>query len=69
MRTDATGEGGSCLGDSGSPRFFEQVPEERSNLVVALSSGGDAVCRAHNFNQRLDIPSVRSFLGDFVPLP
>ncbi len=69
MRTDATGEGGSCYGDSGGPRFFEPVPGARSNLILAISSGGDRYCRAHNFNQRLDIPSIRSFLDDFVPVP
>lgn len=69
MRTDATGEGGSCFGDSGSPKFYEPVPGARSNLVTAITFGGDHVCRAHNFNQRLDIPSVRSFLDDFVPVP
>ncbi len=69
MRTDATGQGGACFGDSGSPKFFEPVPGARSNLVPAITFGGDHVCRAHNFNQRLDIPSVRSFLDDFVPVP
>lgn len=69
MRTDATGEGGSCFGDSGGPKFFEPVPGELSNLAVAITSGGDPVCRAHSINQRLDIPSVRTFLDDFVPVP
>lgn len=69
MRTDATGEGGVCYGDSGSPKFFEPVPGARSNLVPAITFGGDRICRAHNYNQRLDIPSVRSFLDDFVQVP
>ena len=69
MRTDATDEGGVCFGDSGSPKFFEPVPGARSNLVPAITFGGDRVCRAHSFNQRLDIPSVRGFLDDFVVVP
>ena len=69
MRTDATGEGGACYGDSGSPKFFETAPGGRSNLVPAITFGGDHVWRAHNYNQRLDIPSVRGFLDDFVRVP
>ena len=69
MRTDATGEGGVCFGDSGAPEFFEPVPGELSNLAVSLTVGGDAVCRAQSRNQRLDIPSVRAFLDDFVSVP
>jgi hypothetical protein len=69
MRTDATGEGGSCFGDSGSPKFFAPAGEPGANLAVALTFGGDAVCRAHNYNQRLDIPSVRGFLSNFVTVP
>jgi Phage integrase family len=67
MRTDATGEGGSCFGDSGGPKFFEPVPGKLSNLALAVTSGGDPVCRAHSVNQRLDIPSVRTFLDDGAP--
>lgn len=69
MRTDATGEGGVCFGDSGSPKFFEPVPGAQSNLAVAITFGGDPVCRAHNFNTRLDTPSIRDFLDDFVDVP
>lgn len=34
MRTDATGEGGVCHGDSGSREFYEPAPGARSNLAV-----------------------------------
>lgn len=64
MNVDATGEGGSCFGDSGSPKFLGD-----SNTIVAVTSWGDAVCRAHNMNWRLDIASSRNFLDDFVTLP
>lgn len=69
MRTDATGEGGLCFGDSGSPKLFESIPGARSNLAVAITTGGDRWCRAMARNQRLDLPAVRAFLDDFVPVP
>jgi len=69
MRTDATGEGGSCFVDSGSPKLFEPVPGAQSNLAVAITTTGDRWCRAENQNQRLDLPAVRAFLDDFVAVP
>jgi secreted trypsin-like serine protease len=63
MNTDATGQGGSCFGDSGSPKFVGS-----SSTIVAVTSWGDAVCRAHNMNWRLDIASSRAFLANFVAL-
>jgi hypothetical protein len=63
-RSSPTGERGVCFGDSGGPHFLGD-----SNLVVATTSGGDAVCRAENHNYRLDTPQARAFLGQFVALP
>lgn len=42
MRTDATGEGGSCSVDSGSPKPFGPLPGVRSNLAVAITFGGSS---------------------------
>lgn len=64
MNSNATGQGGVCFGDSGSPKFLG-----RSNTIVAVTSWGDAVCRATNSNPRLDIASARAFLDDYVELP
>jgi hypothetical protein len=64
QNSDATGEGGACAGDSGAPRFLGA-----SNLVVAVTSSGDAVCRAIGFSQRTDTQSARAFLDDFVSVP
>jgi V8-like Glu-specific endopeptidase len=64
MNTDATGLGGVCFGDSGSPHFLPGT-----NTVVATTTGGDAVCRAENYNYRLDTEMARSFLGQFMALP
>jgi hypothetical protein len=58
------GNGGICFFDSGSPKFLHQT-----NTVVAVASGGDAICRAQNYNQRLDVPDARAFLGHYVQLP
>lgn len=65
MNNDATNQGGVCHGDSGGPHFLA----EDSDIVVAITTGGDPVCRALNYNYRLDTLSARSFLSDFVDLP
>lgn len=62
--SDATGQGGACLGDSGAPRFVGAT-----NVIAAVTSGGDAVCRAIGFNQRLDTASAQAFLAPFVSTP
>jgi hypothetical protein len=64
MNSDAAdGNGGVCYGDSGSPHFIHQT-----NTAVAVTSGGDAICRAENYNQRLDVPDARAFLGQYLEL-
>lgn len=61
---DATGEGGVCFGDSGGPHFLDD-----SNLIVSITSLIDPLCRTLDMTQRVDTPSVRSFLGNYVTLP
>jgi hypothetical protein len=65
MNTNATGEGGVCFGDSGSPHFVDGNP----GRAVATTTGGDPVCRSLSYNFRLDTPTARAFLGQFVTLP
>jgi hypothetical protein len=60
----ATGDGGTCYGDSGGPNFLGS-----SQIVAATTVTGDAQCRATNVDYRLDTASARSFLGGYVPLP
>jgi V8-like Glu-specific endopeptidase len=60
----ATGDGGTCYGDSGGPNFLGH-----SRTVAATTITGDAVCRATNVDYRLDTASARSFLGSYVRLP
>jgi hypothetical protein len=61
---NATGDGGLCFGDSGSPQFLTG-----SWMVISVTSGGDVNCRANNYDYRLDTPQARQFLGQFLALP
>jgi V8-like Glu-specific endopeptidase len=60
----ATGNGGTCYGDSGGPNFLGT-----SNVVAATTITGDAICRSTNVDYRLDTPSARNFLAQYVRLP
>ena len=60
----ATGNGGTCYGDSGGPNFLGTT-----DIVAATTITGDAICRSTNVTYRLDTPSAREFLGQFVSLP
>jgi V8-like Glu-specific endopeptidase len=60
----AHGDGGTCYGDSGGPNFLGDT-----DIVAGTTITGDFVCRATNVDYRLDTPSARAFLGQFVALP
>ena len=60
----STGDGGTCYGDSGGPNFLGN-----SDIVAATTITGDQLCRATNVDYRLDTPSARNFLDDYVALP
>ena len=60
----ATGNGGTCYGDSGGPNFLGS-----SNTVAATTITGDAICRSTNVDYRLDTASARAFLSPYVALP
>jgi len=60
----ATGNGGTCYGDSGGPNFLGT-----SDVIAATTITGDAVCRSTNVDYRLDTVSARQFLSGFVSLP
>jgi hypothetical protein len=64
MNEDATGMGGDCGGDSGSPKFVAGT-----NMIVATVTWGDRICRATSWDWRLDTEEARSFLAGFVTLP
>jgi trypsin len=62
------GDGGTCYGDSGGPNFLGAGATE-TNIVAGTTVTGDTPCKATNVDYRLDTPSARSFLGQFVTLP
>jgi secreted trypsin-like serine protease len=63
-----TGNGGTCSGDSGGPQFLGAGANE-TNTQVSITITGDLFCFSTNVDYRLDTPSARAFLDDFVPLP
>ncbi len=57
----ATGDGGTCYGDSGGPQFLDGV-------LVSITVTGDVFCKATNVVQRLDTADAQAFLRQFVRL-
>jgi len=62
----ATGDGGTCYGDSGGPNF---VDVGGKTVLAATTVTGDNVCRSTNVDYRLDTVTARRFLGQYVTLP
>lgn len=63
-QNDATGDGGSCYGDSGGPIFLHGTDD-----IVSTTITGDTPCKATGVTYRLDTDSARDFLDDYVALP
>jgi V8-like Glu-specific endopeptidase len=64
----ATGNGGTCYGDSGGPNFLGAGSSE-TNIVAATTITGDTPCRSTNVDYRLDTAAAQAFLGQYVALP
>lgn len=64
QNTKATGRGGVCYTDSGSPQF---VPG--TQMIVSTTTGGNVSGNSFNINYRLDTPGARQFLGRYLELP
>jgi hypothetical protein len=64
----ALGDGGTCYGDSGGPNFLGAGSTE-TDIVAGTTITGDFMCRATNVDYRMDTPSARAFLGQYVTLP
>ena len=60
----ATGGGGTCFGDSGSPQYIAGTL-----TVISITSLGDPLCRSTESNTRLDTVYARQFFGQFINLP
>ena len=64
----ATGDGGTCYGDSGGPNFIGAGSTETTTLAGTTITG-DSLCISTTVIYRLDTPAARAFLGRFVALP
>jgi secreted trypsin-like serine protease len=60
----AHGDSGACYGDSGGPTFLGAAPDD-GDVVLAVTSTGDAPCYSTNVASRTDSPSARAFLSSF----
>jgi V8-like Glu-specific endopeptidase len=67
-QNQATGNGGTCYGDSGGPNFLGAGSSE-TNIVAGTTITGDSLCKSTNVTYRTDTESARNFLGQFVALP
>lgn len=56
----ATGNGGTCFGDSGGPNFLTVNGQQ---ILAAITITGDAVCRSTNVDYRTDTVSAQGFLA------
>jgi hypothetical protein len=65
--SNVTGDGGICVGDSGSAAYLNVNGTDVA--VGIVTRGGDSRCVANDAKYRLDTPSARAFLGQFVSLP
>ena len=61
---NATSEGGTCFGDSGGPHFWQD-----KLIIVSVTSWGDAICRANDMTQRIDLAAVLDWLAEFGVTP
>jgi hypothetical protein len=64
LRLSMIEDGRVCIGDSGAPNF-----QGDTDLIVTIGIGGDFHCEAMGTALRLDTPTARAFLGQFVALP
>ena len=63
-QNQATGDGGTCYGDSGGPAFWTEP--DGTEILVGITSWGDIPCVASAFNYRVDIPETLSFIEDVI---
>jgi hypothetical protein len=67
-QNNATGNGGTCYGDSGGPNFLGAGSTE-TNTIAGVTITGDTACVATNVDYRLDTTTARAFIGLYVTLP
>jgi hypothetical protein len=64
----ATGDGGTCYGDSGGPNFVGAGSGE-TQIIAGVTVTGDTVCRATNVIIRLDTPVAHAFIDPYLHQP
>ncbi len=64
-QNQATDDGGTCFGDSGGPAFWTD-PDTGEEILVGITSWGDAQCVSSAFNYRVDIPQTLEFIEDVI---
>jgi secreted trypsin-like serine protease len=60
----STGDGGTCFGDSGGPAFWTEP--DGTEILVGVTSWGDANCVSSAFNYRVDIADTLDFIKDEI---
>jgi hypothetical protein len=58
------GDSGTCFGDSGGPAFW--VDPDGNEILVGITSTGDAQCVATGFDYRVDIPDTLDFVQGVI---
>lgn len=58
------GDSGTCFGDSGGPAFW--VDDNDNEIVVGVTSWGDAQCIATSFNYRVDTADSLDFINGII---
>ncbi len=66
--SNTAGSGGACYGDSGGPNFLGAGLTE-TDVIAGITSRGDEFCSFGYAAYRLDTPTARAFLGQYVRLP
>jgi secreted trypsin-like serine protease len=65
-QNQATGDGGTCYGDSGGPVFWTDSEGEGDEILVGINSWGDDPCVASGFYYRVDIPETLDFIDEWI---
>jgi len=59
------GEEGSCFGDSGGPIFWTDANGDE--IIVAVTSTGDAQCVATGLDYRVDVADILDWVAGNIP--
>ncbi len=63
-QNQATGDGGTCGGDSGGPAFWTEP--DGTEILVGVTSWGDGSCVSAGFDYRVDIPDTLDFIAQVI---